>query len=64
MLRKPLQAFILNLVVQTWRDRSPRPSLKRWGSMKRFPMLVTVVTLLAMALSIVQQHVSVLRGAR
>jgi len=32
--------------------------------MKRFRMLVTVVTLLAMAVAIAQQHVSVLRGAR
>jgi hypothetical protein len=34
------------------------------GSMKRFLILVTVVTLFAMAVAITQQHVSVLRGAR
>lgn len=61
-MRKPSQAFILNLVVQTWRGGTP--GLSNWvGAMKRFLMLMGVVALLEMAMVIVLQNASVLRGA-
>jgi hypothetical protein len=61
-LHKPLQAFILILVVQTWRGKCPGLS-KRMGSMNRSLMSVPVVTLSVMAVAIAEELVSVLRGA-
>jgi hypothetical protein len=60
IVRKP--AYLTSLYKRGGAEHSGLS--KRVGSMERFLVWVRAVTLSAMALSIAQHHVSVLRGAR